>query len=256
MSAPAERVAGLFTAEAVAAVTKRSGVLDVLAADGNDVGGTSAQRLMLTRALPEIYERWWRPALGRSLKGAFGPGMAEEQRIARLLLGLTPGDGVLDVACGPGNFTRGFARTVGDTGLAAGIDASATMLERAVRDTPRTMRNVAYVRGDAADLPFRDASFDAVCCFAAMYLFADPWAALDSMARVVTPGGRIAILTSCLPRSGTGQMLGRLVGERLGGVRMFDRDEIVDGLEARGFVDVRLRVTGLAQFAGARKRRS
>lgn len=230
------------------------GVLDVLGPDG--VGGTSAQRLMLTHALPEIYERYWRPALGRSLKGAFGPGMAEEQRIARLLLGLTPGDGVLDVACGPGNFTRGFARTVGESGLAAGIDASRTMLARAVRDTPRTLRNVAYVRGDAADLPFRDASFDAVCCFAAMYLFADPWAALDSMARVVTPGGRIAILTSCEPRSATGRFLGHLVGERLGGVRMFDRDEIVDGLEARGFEDVRRRVTGLAQFVGARKRRA
>jgi SAM-dependent methyltransferase len=253
----AERVAGLLTPEAEAAATERSGVLDVLGPDGDaEVGGTSAQRLMLTRALPEVYERYWRPALGRSLKGTFGPGMAEEQRIARLLLGLTPGDGVLDVACGPGNFTRGFARTVGDTGLATGIDASATMLGRAVRDTPRTLRNVAYVRGDAADLPFRDASFDAVCCFAAMYLFADPWAALDSMARVVTPGGRIAILTSCLPRSGTGRALGRLVGERMGGVRMFDRDEIVDGLEARGFADARLRVTGLAQFVGARKRRA
>ena len=42
-----------------------------------------------------------------------GPRMADEHRIARLLLGLSPGDGVLDVACGPGNFTRDFARVVG-----------------------------------------------------------------------------------------------------------------------------------------------
>jgi SAM-dependent methyltransferase len=255
LSSATERVAGLLGPEAEAAATERSGVLDVLGPEAADVGGTSAQRLMLTRVLPTIYERYWRPALGRSLKGAFGPDMAEEQRIARLLLGLTPGDGVLDVACGPGNFTRGFARTVGDSGLAVGIDASATMLDRAVGDTPRTLRNVAYVRGDAADLPFRDASFDAVCCFAAMYLFADPWAALDSMARVITPGGRIAILTSCLPRSRTARVLGDVAGSRLAGVRMFDRDEIVDGLEARGFEAVRRRITGLAQFVGARKRR-
>jgi ubiquinone/menaquinone biosynthesis C-methylase UbiE len=82
--------------------------------------------------------------------------MDDEHRIARLLLGLTPGDGVLDVACGPGNFTRDFARVVGVTGLAVGIDASPTMLARAVRDTPASeYDNVAYVRADAVDLPFR-----------------------------------------------------------------------------------------------------
>src|ERR671923_7943 len=93
------------------------------------------QDLMLTSLVPRIYERWWRPALGRVFKGALGPGMAEEHRIARLLLGLSPGDGVLDVACGTGNFTRDFARSVGQTGLAVGIDVSETMLTRAVADT-------------------------------------------------------------------------------------------------------------------------
>ncbi len=243
-------LAGLVRPEAAARGREQSGFLDLLGpGDDAAVGGTAAQRLMLTRALPAVYERYWRPALGRSLKGVLGPGMAEEQRVARLMLGLTPGDGVLDVACGPGNFTRGFGRVVGDTGLVVGIDASETMLARAVRDTPRSLRAVAYVRGDAAELPFRDESFDAVCCFAAMYLFADPWAALDSMARVLTPGGRIAILTSCLPRSQTGRALGR----GLAGVRMFGREEIVEGLEERGFTDIRRRITGLAQFVGARR---
>ena len=56
------------------------------------------------------------PALGRVAKGVGGPGMADEKRIARLLMGLGPGDGVLDVACGPGNFSRDFARAVGEEG--------------------------------------------------------------------------------------------------------------------------------------------
>ena len=94
-----------------------------------------AQDLMLTGVVPRIYERWWRPALGRVAKGVFGPGMPDEHRIARLLLGLSPGDGVLDVACGTGNFTRDFARSVGADGLAVGIDVSETMLTRAVEDT-------------------------------------------------------------------------------------------------------------------------
>ena len=161
----------------------RDGYLD-LVGDGSPRSTGPAQDLMLTGIVPAIYERWWRPVLGRAAKGIFGPGMAEERRIARLLLGLSPGDGVLDVACGPGNFSREFARAVGSTGLAVGIDASPTMLARAVRDTGSV--DVAYVRGDAVALPFRDDSFDAVCCFAALHLFAEPFTALDHMTRVLT----------------------------------------------------------------------
>jgi ubiquinone/menaquinone biosynthesis C-methylase UbiE len=158
---------------------------------------------------------------------------------------------VLDVACGPGNFTRDFARRVGETGLAVGIDASETMLARAVRDTPDPYGNTAFIRGDAVRLPFRAESFDAVCCFAALHLFAEPFEALDSMARVLTPGGRIAIFTSCRTRSAPLRTVDGLLGAR-SGMRMFERDEIVDALEQRGFEDVTQRVGGLTQFVGAR----
>jgi ubiquinone/menaquinone biosynthesis C-methylase UbiE len=181
-----------------------------------------------------------------------GPSMRDEHRIARLLLGLTPGDGVLDVACGPGNFTRDFARVVGSEGLAVGIDASTTMLARAVRDTPaREFPAAAYVRGNAVELPFRDASFDAVCCFAALHFFDDPFGALDHMARVLTPGGRIAILTSCRLRTAPLRTVDGAIGAR-SGQRMFERDEITGALEQRGFKDVRQRISGLAQFVGGR----
>src|SRR5919205_1509847 len=100
---------------------------------------------MLSSVVPQIYERWWRPALGRVAKGVFGPGMSEEKRIARLLLALAPGDGVLDVGCGTGNFTRDFARSVGPGGMVIGIDLSETMLARAVEDTRRAgLDQVAY----------------------------------------------------------------------------------------------------------------
>lgn len=229
----------------------RNGYLDLLEGRDDELPHAAgpAQRLMRSRALPLVYERWWRPAWSRVLKGALGGGMRDEHRIARLLLGLTPGDGVLDVACGPGNFTREFAQIVGPGGLAVGIDASATMLGRAVADTPAGV--VAYVRGDAEALPFRDASFDAVCCFAALSLFADPDAALDHMTRVLTPGGRIAILTSCRLQSAPGRTLNDLVGAR-SGVRVFEPDEIVDGLKARGYAEVRQRIAGFTQFVGGR----
>lgn len=227
----------------------QDGYLDLLGGGSAPEATGPTQRLMLTRALPAVYERWWRPAWGRVLTGALGGGIRDEHRIARLLLGLTPGDGVLDVACGPGNFTREFASIVGAEGLAVGIDASATMLARAVRDTPDAQ--VAYVRGDAVRLPFVDGSFDAVCCFAALHLFADPDAALDHMTRVLTPGGRIAIFTSCRLRSAPGRTINDLAGAR-SGMRIFDEDEIVDALRARGFAEVRQRVAGLTQFVGGR----
>lgn len=228
------------------------GWLDLTGDDGPASTGP-AQDLMLTTLVPAVYERWWRPAWGRLAKGLLGPSMAEEHRMARLLLGLTPGDGVLDVACGPGNFTRDFGRVVGETGLVIGIDASPTMLARAVRDTPaRDYPSIGYIRGDAIDLPFRDESFDAVCCFAALHLFPDPFAALDQMTRVLTSGGRIAVMTSCRTRSKPLRALDGLVGAR-SGMRMFEQDEITSALDARGFHDIRQRVSGLTQIAGGRR---
>jgi ubiquinone/menaquinone biosynthesis C-methylase UbiE len=210
------------------------------------------QDLMLTGAVPRIYERWWRPALGRVAKGVFGPGMHDERRIARLLLGLSPGDGVLDVACGTGNFTRDFARSVGNDGLAVGIDVSETMLTKAVADTERAgLAQAAYIRGDAQELPFRDHSFDAVCCFAAFHLFADPMRALDRMTAVLTPGGRIALFTSARGRSAPVRTVESLLTAR-SGARMFEQQEVARALERRGFVEVRQRVTGITQFVGGR----
>ena len=228
---------------------RSNGYIDLLPPEGLPSTGLT-QNLMLSRAVPEIYERWWRPALGRVAKGVFGPGMADERRIARLLLGLVPGDGVLDIACGTGNFTRDFARAVGPTGLVVGLDASTTMLTRAIDDTGG-MEQVAYVRGDAQELPFRDQSFDAVCCFAALHLFADPWQTLDSITRVLTDGGRVAIFTSCRNRSAPVRTWESLIA-RQSGMRMFERDEVVDALEQRGFVQIRQRIAGVTQFVGGR----
>jgi SAM-dependent methyltransferase len=226
------------------------GYLELLPTEPESTG--PVQNLMRSRVVTRIYERWWRPALGRMAKGLLGPGMADEHRIARLLLGLAPGDGVLDVACGPGNFSREFARSVGDTGLVVGIDASRPMLERAVSQRAGAgVDNLVFAHGDAVTLPFRDNSFDAVCCFAALHLFADPFKALGHMRRVLTPGGRIAVLTTCRGRSAPLRTFESLIESR-SGMRMFEQREIVTALERRGFTDVRQRTSGFAQFVGGR----
>lgn len=206
---------------------------------------------MLSGALPKIYERWWRPALGRVAKGIRGPGMEDEHRIADRLLELHPGDGVLDVACGTGNFTRRFARAVGPEGLAVGIDLSETMLARAVTDTGAAglEGQTAYIRGDAERLPFRDHAFDAVCCFAALNLMSDPMLAIEDMARVLTPGGRIALFTSARFRT-PGLRAWQIAGSMQSGMTMFEPDALTGALERNGFTDVKQLTTGATQFVG------
>jgi ubiquinone/menaquinone biosynthesis C-methylase UbiE len=229
-----------------------AGYLELLPPSGAPSSTGAVQDLMLTDVVPRIYEHWWRPALGRLFKGVLGPGMRDEHRIARLLLGLCPGDGVLDVACGTGNFSRDFGRTVGESGLAVGIDVSQTMLARAVEDTRQAgLANIAYVRGDAQELPFLDNSFDGVCCFAAFHLFHDPWRALDRMTAVLTPGGRIAIFTTARHRTAPVRTAESLIARR-SGARLFEEREVVSALEERGYKDVRQRVAGITQFVGGR----
>ncbi len=222
------------------------GYLDLLG-EQDPTGEGFGQRLMVSRVLPMIYQRFWRPVGGRLLMGMTGPGA--EHRIALEMLSISAGDRVLDVACGPGNFSRDFARVAGD-GLVVGIDASETMLDVAVRDT--SSPNVAYVRGDAHGLPFRDGSFDAVCCFAALYLIEEPMRALEEVVRVLAPGARVALLSSC-SRGPVPASMANAVVRGLSGVRVFGRDELTEALRGAGLVDVEQRVTGLAQFVSARR---
>ncbi|MBA3421553.1 MAG: class I SAM-dependent methyltransferase [Thermoleophilaceae bacterium] len=237
-----------------AAPVSPGGYLDLLAGRIPDSTGR-AQDLMLSGVVPRIYERWWRPALGRLAKGPLGPSMEGERRLVRELLRLEPGDGatVLDVACGTGSFTRELARVVGPAGLAVGIDVSKTMLARATAFADRAgLRNVAYVRGDAEALAFGEGSFDAVCCFAALHLFSDPMRGLDRMHAVLRPGGRLAIMTSVrrFPRSlrSVESTLGKL-----GGMRVFGTQELHDALRARGFEALEWQLAGVTQFVTGRR---
>ena len=70
---------------------------------------------------------------------------------------LTPGGSALDVACGSGKLTAVLAGIAGQNGRVVGLDFSPRMLEIARREHP----GIEFLEGDALNLPFPDASFDA-----------------------------------------------------------------------------------------------
>ena len=171
-------------------------------------------------------------------------GRRDERAMALEMLAIGPGDSVLDVGCGPGNFTRAFARAAGD-GLVVGLDASRTMLDQAARE--QNPPNVRFVRGDAAALPFPDATFDAVCCFAALYFIEQPLRAIDEIVRVLAPGGRVALLASVsrgpLPAGAMDAVV-----RRASGTRIFGRDDLTRALRRSGSDRGRPALAGFAQF--------
>ncbi len=106
-----------------------------------------------------------------------------------------PGDSVLELGCGPGLGTRAALRRVGPDGFVAGVDRSACAAHYAAHAVHRALlegRAVA-MRADAADLPFRDALFDRAFAVNSFQFWPDPARSLREIARVLAPGGRLAL---------------------------------------------------------------
>jgi ubiquinone/menaquinone biosynthesis C-methylase UbiE len=108
------------------------------------------------------------------------------------------------------------------------------------------------VRADGADLPFADASFDAASCYGALYLMDDPFGTLQELIRVLKPGGRLAVLTTCA-RGPAPVRRFSVAASHLAPLRLFDVDEITDALRAAGLIDVTRTVTAASQTVSARK---
>lgn len=225
----------------------RHGFLDVLGESTSSPVPTFAQLAMNSPFVATVYERLWRPT---SFYLASGLTSGAEQRRAAATLQLSRASRLLDVACGPGNFTVPLAAKLAAGGLAVGFDISEPMLTRAVLDnsTPRT----CYVRGDARELPFGDETFDAVCCFGALYLMPEPFRIAREMVRVLRPGGRIAILTSY---SGQAPPIRYALdtAARAIGLTMFDRHAFVELFTSAGLVDVEQEAQRALQFVSAAK---
>ena len=105
---------------------------------------------------------------------------ARWRRLAAHETGLGPGGSALDVACGSGKLTAELARIAGPPGRVIGLDFSQEMLSVARRDHP----SIEFVEGDALQLPFEDATFDASTIAFGLRNLADPIRGLKEMIRV------------------------------------------------------------------------
>jgi demethylmenaquinone methyltransferase / 2-methoxy-6-polyprenyl-1,4-benzoquinol methylase len=166
-----------------------------------------------------------------------------------------PGDRVLDACCGTGDLAVEAERR---GGRVVGLDFSPRMLERARKKSG----GIEWVQGDALALPFADAEFDAATVGFGVRNLSDLEGGLRELARVLRPGGQIAVLEITRPRGLLRpffrfwfDVLVPLAGRVLPGgeaytylpasVRRFPGPEDLSALfESAGLADVRYRLLG------------
>ncbi|MFN8053623.1 MAG: ubiquinone/menaquinone biosynthesis methyltransferase [Acidimicrobiales bacterium] len=181
-------------------------------------------------------------------------------------LGLVPGELVADLACGTGDLCFELDRK----GLVPiGFDLSFGMLAHAPKPFPRA-------QADVLQLPLADGSIDGVTCGFALRNFVELDGFFEELARVVRPGGRIALLDVAQPpnpllRAGHSIYFGKvvpLVGGLLSDKDAYaylprsvaylpDPDEILAMLVRSGFSDARrsLFSVGISQLFSATRDR-
>ncbi|MCX5107367.1 methyltransferase domain-containing protein [Streptomyces sp. NBC_00378] len=106
-------------------------------------------------------------------------------------LSLHPGDAVLDAGCGTGRALPALRAAVGPQGTVVGVDLTVAMLEAAVR-TGRHREGMLLL-ADVARLPLRSRTLDAVFAAGLISHLSHPGPDLAELARVVRPGGRLAL---------------------------------------------------------------
>lgn len=115
--------------------------------------------------------------------------------------GVRPGHSVLDLAGGTGDLTMKFSRIVGDSGRVILSDINSSMLGvgRDKLIDHGYAGNIEYVQANAETLPFADNSFDCITIAFGLRNVTDKQKALESMTRVLKPGGRLLVLEFSKP---------------------------------------------------------
>jgi SAM-dependent methyltransferase len=207
----------------------------------------------LTNFLPGAgrgYEPLWRVRSLSLLTGETFPNERELEIIIHLIRPVHEGR-YLDLGCSAGLYTRGLAREL-QGGVAVGLDISPSMLREAHRRARATDTNPSFVRANAKNLPFFDATFEGAVCGGTLNEFGDPARVLRETSRILRPGGRLAVMGILRANSPQGRRLQRLLST--GGIRFFQPEELQSLLDHAGFEPDPLRTYGPVFFAGATRR--
>ena len=137
-------------------------------------------------AAPDNYERYFVPAVAAPLAGDLVDAAS-----------LTPGERVLDLACGTGVVARAAAARLGTATVeAADVNPGMIDVARLIQASP----TIGWHRASAEALPFADGDFDAVLCQMGLQFFSDKLLALSEARRVLRPRGRfVANVPSPIP---------------------------------------------------------
>lgn len=162
------------------------------------------------------------------------------------LAGLRPGEIVLDLGSGAGFDVFLAGRKVGPTGRVIGVDMTPEMVARARGGIPAYRErtgwdNVEFRLGEIEHLPVADASVDVVISNCVINLSPDKAQVWREIARVLKPGGRVAVSDLALRRplpTAVVQMVEALVGCVAGAVLIEETERMV---RQAGLVEIQLR---------------
>lgn len=150
---------------------------------------TISHAIMEWEPIINTYEsRWYRKSVFATL--LFGISFQDEYELISGIADLKGHERVLDLACGPGVYTRPLAKQL-PNGLAIGMDLSLPMLSHASsKARQEQVHNVLFLHGQAENLHFPNNEFDYINCCGALHLFSNLPNALKEIYRVLKPSGK------------------------------------------------------------------
>lgn len=192
-------------------------------------------RLMHSRLLARVYQRYWRP-LFTAVAGGRLHDVEEELGLVERALDTARGGVVVDLSCGPGETARRLARS-GAFERVYGLDWSTAMLGECAAACRADGSTLDLVRADVAHLPFDTGTIAGIHAGAALHVWPDPAAAAAEIGRVLRDGGGFVASTFAHHRLRVVHPLEAIV-QWVSDARVFDEAQLCGLFAEHGLEDI------------------